>query len=273
MIQVNQAALSYGARILLVAAATSWIMRTAPDGQHLLLIMAVIAVASLVSSIAGFAFSAICGAMLFHTPDDPVRIVQLMITCSIANQLAMTWAARADIDWRGLRPYLAGGVVGLAPGVWVLLHVDRHLYAHGLGAFLVVYGGFMLFRRPIVVRRRLLAVDFLAGLLGGITGGAAGFPSAFITIWCGMRGWDKRRQRAVLQPFILIMQVAALLAITIVRQGAPHAPALDAAGLLFVPASLLGTSCGLALYRRLTDHQFGRAINILLVVSGLSYVA
>ena len=32
-------------------------------------------------------------------------------------------------------------------------------------------------------------------------------PGSFVTIWCSMRGWDKLRQRATYQPFILAMQV------------------------------------------------------------------
>jgi len=89
--------------------------------------MAAIALASLVSSIAGFAFSAIAGAMLFHLMKDPVQVVQLMMTCSIANQAAMTWNVRQEIDWRALAAYLVGGMPGLVVGIWVLLHADRTL--------------------------------------------------------------------------------------------------------------------------------------------------
>lgn len=46
--------------------------------------LAAVFVASTLSSIAGFAFSAICGAMLFHLLPRPVDIVQIMIVCSIA---------------------------------------------------------------------------------------------------------------------------------------------------------------------------------------------
>ena len=31
-----------------------------------------------------------------------------------------------------------------------------------------------------------------------------------MTVWCGLRGWSKERQRGVFQPFILLMQLAAL---------------------------------------------------------------
>jgi hypothetical protein len=257
--------------LALGGAALACVAMVAQDGANGGAVMGAILLASLASSIAGFAFSALCGAMLFHLSDDPVQVVQIMIVCSIANQVMMTWASRADIAWRGLSIYLAGGALGLVAGVWVLLHADRAQYTQALGVFLLGYGGYMLVRRPIVVRNQHPAFDFGTGLLGGITGGAAGFPSAFVAIWCGMKGWDKARQRAVFQPYILIMQVAALLAISLAR-GSAGTPGFDAHDLLFIPASLIGTALGLLLYRRLSDRQFARAVNILLIVAGLSYV-
>jgi uncharacterized membrane protein YfcA len=241
-------------------------------GPHIVVVMASIALASLLSSIAGFAFSAICGAMLFHLSDDPVQVVQVMVMCSIANQITMTWAGRRDIVWRELAVYLAGGMLGLAGGVWILLHTDHTHYIPALGLFLLAYGLYMMLREPMVIRRQHTTLDFLMGLLGGITGGAAGFPGAFVTIWCSMKGWDKTRQRAVFQPFILIMQVVALLLISLLRRQGAGGPGLDTNDLLFIPASLLGTSIGLALYRRMSDGQFARAVNILLIASGLSFI-
>jgi uncharacterized membrane protein YfcA len=242
------------------------------NDHHIDLVMASITLAALLSSIAGFAFSAICGAMLFHLSDDPVQVVQVMVMCSIANQIAMTWAARRDIVWRELFVYLAGGAVGLAGGVWLLLHTGHARYAPALGLFLLVYGLYMLVRKPLVIRRQHAALDFVTGLLGGITGGAAGFPGAFVTIWCSMKGWDKSRQRAVFQPFILIMQVLALMIISLLHRQSAGGLGFDPTDLLFIPASLFGTSLGLALYRRLSDGQFARAVNVLLIASGLSYI-
>lgn len=229
-----------------------------------------VGIAALLSSIAGFAFSAIAGAMLFHL-GDKVRIVQIMMVCSVANQAAMTWAMRRSIEWRGLLVLLAGGVAGLVPGVWLLVHADRALYTHALGMFLLAYGAVMLLRKPITLARPPAVLDVVAGFLGGITGGAAGFPGAAVTIWCGTKGWDKARQRATYQPFILIMQVAGLIGISLARGGATPA-IFDYPTLLFVPASLLGTASGLLLFERMTDRQFARAVSLLLMLSGVSYI-
>ena len=61
--------------------------------------------------------------------------------------------------------------------------------------------------------------DALAGALGGITGPLAAFPGAGVTIWCGMRGWDKVEQRAVYQPYILIMQLIGVSTLYLLQ---PH---------------------------------------------------
>ncbi|WP_162501398.1 sulfite exporter TauE/SafE family protein [Methylobacterium crusticola] len=234
-------------------------------------VLIAMALASAVSSIAGFAFSAICGAIVFHLATDQVQLVEAMILCSVANQTLMVWAIRRDVDWRTVSTFLLGGLAGLPLGVWLLLNVARASYVHGLGIFLIAYGGFMLVRRPVVIRRQPVALDVASGFLGGITGGALGFPGAFVTIWCSFKGWSKSRQRAVFQPFILIMQVAALLAITLVHASPGGNPGSDWAGLLCVPGSLIGTALGMEVYRRLSDAHFSMMINILLIVSGVSF--
>jgi uncharacterized membrane protein YfcA len=259
---------------LLLAAASADLLGVAlvaPDHGRGAVVMVAIFVASLVSGIAGFAFSAIAGAMLFHLMDDPVRIVAIMITCSIANQTVMTWMARHDIDWAGLWRYCAAGILGLPVGIWVLLHADRTLYTHILGGFLLAYGGYMLLRKAVVVRHPPLAADMAAGFLGGIAGGAAGFPSVSVSIWCSMKGWTKARQRAVVQPFILAMQLGSFIAIALLQRSHPGNAGFDPHDMVYVPASLLGTLLSMALYGRLTDVQFGRAVNLLLIVSGFTF--
>ncbi|MGH7154237.1 MAG: hypothetical protein ACREF3_09925, partial [Acetobacteraceae bacterium] len=76
--------------------------------------------AALTSGIAGFAFSGICGALLFHLMAGPVAIVRLMMACSIANQAMGVWTVRRGLHWTSLRPFLLGGVVGVPVGVYLL---------------------------------------------------------------------------------------------------------------------------------------------------------
>jgi hypothetical protein len=84
-----------------------------------------------------------------------------------------------------------------------------------------------------------------------------------------MRGWDKRRQRGVYQPFILFMQVLALLLIQIMRPSVTRSVGPSLVPLVeFVPVALLGTWFGLTIFRRLSDRTFTLAVNLLLLASG-----
>lgn len=233
-------------------------------------VMLAIFAASLISSVAGFAFSAICGALLLHIVEEPVRAVQIMMVCSAAGQGFMVWKLRREIDGRALLPFLVGAAAGLPLGLYLLLASPPRLYAPGLGLFLVVYAGYALLRRPGRLRRQNPVLDAIAGFLGGITGGVAAFPGAPVTVWCSLKGWSKERQRGVYQPFILVLQLTAIALLSLGAVPANRPVSFDPAGLAFVPAMLLGTMIGLALFRRLSDHQFGRLLNVFLVASGLA---
>lgn len=230
-------------------------------------------VAATLSSIAGFAFSALSGALLFHLLGGPVHIVKIMIVCSIAIQFFSVVTLRNAIAWRYLSRFMLGGLVGLPLGIYLLTHIAPSSYMKTMGIFLVFYGIYMIFRRPFLIKKAHAIADVAAGFLGGITGGFAGFPGAFVTIWCGLKGWSKDQQRGVYQPFILIMQLLALASILSVQSSASHATGIDLSVLGYVPAALLGTWCGISIFRRLTEMQFARSVNVLLVVSGLGLLS
>ncbi len=233
-------------------------------------VLVAIFAASTVSSIAGFAFSALSGALLFHIIDSPVYAVQVMIVCSIAIQMLSVAALRHSIDWRSLGIFLIGGFLGVPAGVYFLLNLAAGIYRMLIGTLLIAYGGYLLLRPPVRALRSGRAADAFAGFLGGFTGGLAGFPGAFVTIWCGLKGWDKAHQRGVYQPFILSMQPVTLIAIHLMRPLAAAQARLDWKPFAFVPAALLGAWLGLRIFKRLSDRQFELVVDALLIVSGVA---
>ena len=68
---------------------------------NLLLSLAVFA-GAFVSGLAGFAFSAVAGAILLRI-FQPLEAVPLMMACSVGVQAANLWALRRSIEWRGQR--------------------------------------------------------------------------------------------------------------------------------------------------------------------------
>jgi len=233
-------------------------------------VLLAILLAATLSSVAGFAFSAICGALLVHLMNGPLQIVELMVVCSIAIQSLSVWAIRDAVEWKSLSTFLIGGILSLPIGVYLLRHVKPHPFALLMGVFLIIYGTIMLFRKPTTLHRNFGKVgDVLSGLVGGITGGFAGFPGAFVTIWCGLKGWDKKQQRGVFQPFILILQVLTLAMIKVTSAHRHHHDPLGYTEFAYVPAALMGTWFGLGIFGRLSDRQFAITVNLLLITSGI----
>jgi len=239
---------------------------------HIAYALIAVFAASTVSSIAGFAFSALCGAMLFHLMESPVHAVHAMILCSIAIQMLSVAALWRAIDWKSLGVFLVGGFLGVPAGVYLLLHLPTGTYRVVIGSMLIVYGAYLLLRWPVRALRLGPVPDGCAGFLGGITGGLAGFPGAFVTIWCGLKGWDKSRQRGVYQPFILGMQPVTLLAIYLMQPSSAVQSQLDWKAFALVPAALLGAWFGLRIFKRLSDRQFEIVVNALLIVSGVGLI-
>lgn len=229
-----------------------------------------ILLASTLSSIGGFAFSAISGAMLLHLMTGQVMIVEVMLVCSIAIQSLSVGVLWRSIDWRGVSVFFAGGVVGLPLGVYLLTHLPVLGFRLAIGVLLTVYALYMLLRRPVTLRFTSRAADAAVGFVGGVTGGLAAFPGAAVTVWCGMKGWDKTRQRGIYQPFILMMQFAALGLIQVMPKHSPAHAAFGLGALAFVPAALMGAAFGLSLFYRLSDRHFAMVVNALLLVSGLA---
>jgi len=238
------------------------------DGRIAAALLAVL-LASTASSIVGFAFSALCGALLFHLIDNPVYAVQVMLVCSIAIQLFSVATIWHSIEWSSLPVFLIGGVLGVPAGVYLLLHLPCDAYRDVIGGLLIAYGAYLLLRWPTRSLRMGPLADACAGFLGGLSGGLAAFPGAFVTIWCGLKGWDKARQRGVYQPFILGMQPVTLLVIYLMRPSSSTATQLDWKTLTFIPAAVLGAWLGLCIFKRLSDRQFELAINLLLIASGV----
>ena len=257
-----------GGVTITAALAYSVTLATTGVSNQTIAMVAFVGLAALLSSIAGFAFSAICGAMVFHFRSDTVTIVQIMLVCSISNQAMSVWTLRHDIRPAALVRFVVGGGIGVPIGIWLLLHLPPATYTFGLGVILVAYGSYMLVRPPIVVQRQYPFGDVVAGLIAGLAGGFAATPGAPVSIWCATKGWTKTQQRAVFQPVILILQILALTLIAATHARSNSLAAIPPEAWLCVPAGLAGTWWGLACYRKLSDRQFGIAINMLLIASG-----
>jgi uncharacterized protein len=253
---------------------------------------------AIVQGMAGFAFSAVAGAILLHVR-PPTEAVPLMMACSIAVQAATLISLRRTMQWGGSAHLIGGGALGLVPALHLLHHVNTWTFRIGFGLFIAGYAAYMFVkcrRFPIaalattpkfdstgvslqMTRSALaprLAIQFrqlrkwpdaALGFASGVVGGLTAMPGALPTIWCDLQGMPKDRQRGVVQPFIATMQLIALLLLWS-RRDIPPRVITDM--LITLPALAAGSALGIMLFTRVDDAMFKRIVLATLFVAGLT---
>ena len=219
---------------------------------------------ALVSGLAGFAFSAVAGALLLRLL-TPAETVSLLLVSSLGAQLISTASLRGSIAWREVLPLVAAGLLGIPIGGALLLMLPATMFVTAFGIFLVGYSAFMLVRPGRTIHCRSRIPTLISGFIGGVTGGAIAFPGAVPTIWCCMQGMAKTEQRALTQPFILIMQVATIGYFSGIGLMTSETLLVS---LVCAPVVLAGTWLGLCLYRRCSDAEFRQLVLVVLLICG-----
>src|SRR5262249_40870094 len=115
------------------------------DTAALLILSTAVFAGALVSGFAGFAFSAVAGALLLHVL-PPTEVVPLMMICSVAVQTTSLVVLRRSMNWQGSAILLAGGALGIPLALTILQHTGTQAFRLGFGAFLALYSAYMLFR-------------------------------------------------------------------------------------------------------------------------------
>jgi len=240
--------------------------------EYLALAVAVF-LGGMVSGFAGFAFSAVAGAILLHFL-PPLLAIPLMMCCSVASQVTSLAMLRRLMNWRETTPFLIGGCLGVPIALYLLTLMDGHTFRVIFGVFLMSYALYMLVRpasasfagvggSPIINA----AVGFMGGLVGGLTA----MPGAMLVIWCDLRGVIKEQQRGLVQPYILGTQVFAI-AVLLSTPSVINAELLKYL-VLALPALAAGTFAGVALFGKIDDKKFRYSVLSLLLISGCAMAA
>jgi hypothetical protein len=213
---------------------------------------------------AGFAFALAASALWLHVL-DPLRATFLVAACGTLLHIGLIWRIRRTIEPRRLWAFIVSGLFGVPIGIFVLTRVDPHVIKIVLGVLLVAYGLYSLVtpRLPVIAgggRAADAAVGFVAGLMGGL----GGYSGILPTIWTQLRGWPKDAARGVYQPFILVMQVATLVAAGFVTLDTFSLELIGAA----LPALLAGAWLGWVAFGRLDERRFRQVLAVMIVASG-----
>ena len=227
------------------------------------------ALAGFVQGLSGFGFGLTAMALWAWTL-DPKLAAALAVFGALVGQLLAAFTVRRGWDLRALLPFLAGGLAGLPLGLWLLPRLDVPMFKAVLGLMLVVVCPLMFFATRLPRVQVGPAGDALAGAAGGVMGGLGGFTGVVPTLWCTVRGFDKDRQRAIIQNFNLAMQVVTFgsyLATGIIE---PYMLPLLA---IVAPAVVIPVLLGARLYLGISEVAFRKLVLGLLAASGVALLA
>lgn len=228
------------------------------------------AAAGFVQGLSGFGFSLVALSFWVWSLEPRLAAV-LAVFGGLTGQLLAAFTVRRGFDARRVLPFIAGGLVGLPLGLWLLPRIDAVLFRAFVGTLLAVWCPLMLLsgRLPHLGRGGR-AADAIAGAVGGAMGPLGGFTGAIPTLWCTLRGFERDAQRAVIQNFNL-----AMLAVTMASYTATglvtRTMLLPMA--VVAPALLLPALLGMRVYVGISPIAFRNVVLSLLTLSGLAMLA
>lgn len=220
---------------------------------------------ALVAGLSGFAFGLIAASIWLFIL-DPLQTASLIMAFGLIVQGYSVYKLRSAVNWKKLWPFVLGAALGVPFGVAILSWANPAHVRAGVGAFLILYSLYALFRPAIApIKAGGAMADAGVGFLNGVLGGMTGLAGILVTLWCGLRGWPKDVQRAVFQPVAV-----AIFLMSAVWIGASGAVTPDTVKLflLGLPALLAGTWLGLKLFGRLDEAAFRKVVLALLLGSG-----
>jgi uncharacterized protein len=224
-------------------------------------------VAGFTSGFAGFGTALVSSGIWFLAL--PATMVPPLITlASVVAQAVSLLTVRRSFNWSRAAPFLGGGVLGVPLGVTALKAASPLLLKTSVGVFLLVYVAYQLLQgcRHQIGEWGGKAADGLVGLGGGFLGGFAGLSGPLPLVWLQLRGGRSEAQRAVYQPFNLV--VLALAGVGMAISGQMTTGVLWVAAYCF-PATLVGAWLGARVYFGVSPQTFQRVVLGLLFLSGL----
>jgi uncharacterized membrane protein YfcA len=220
-----------------------------------------------VAGLSGFAFGLVAASLWLYVL-TPLQSASLIVGFGLLVQGYSVWKLRATVDWRRLWPFMIGAVAGVPVGVSLLTWADPNSVRIAVGAILIAYSLYAFFRPQLKVATVVPpAADMAVGFVNGLLGGLTGLAGIIITIWCNLRGLPKDLQRATFQPVAVVV-----FAMTALLLGAKGSLTLETAKLfaLGLPFLFAGTWLGLKLFGRIDEATFRKIVLALLCVSGVA---
>jgi len=235
--------------------------------ELVLSLLAGAAAGGFVNGLAGFG-TALLSLGIWLQVMPPWQAVSIVAAMSVVSGVQSLWFIRGELGSGTLRlpRVLLPALIGIPLGAATLEFISAPLLKLVIAGFMLLYGAFFAFRRSLPhLARPMPKTDALVGFCGGFLGGAASLSGALPTMWCAMQPWTKGETSAVLRPYnVVILGIAVGI---FSWQGYYTRDTLILMAIA-LPATIVSSQIGIAVFRRLSDQQFRRLLIWLLFSAG-----
>jgi uncharacterized protein len=219
----------------------------------LLIVLAIVFVATLIRSAFGFGEALIAVPLLAF-------LMPLTVAAPLAVLLSVTIAAVVVAqDWKHIHLSSAAGLVaatvfGIPIGLLVLTDPHQEIVKAGLGILIALFAAYSLLARDSLrLEHEHRPLLLLAGFLAGILGGAYGMNGPPLVVYGSLRRWSPQQFRATLQAYFL---PASLLGMVGYWSTGLWTRTVTREFLLSVPVMLPAVLLGRAINRRFSGDAF-----------------
>jgi uncharacterized membrane protein YfcA len=202
-------------------------------------------------------------ALVFHDMQD---VVVLLLLVNLPAELTIVVRSWREITWRRSGLILAGVLVGIPLGTYVLQAGSPAIILTGLGSFLLVVGAvFLFFPKETHVRWPAWTAPPL-GLISGSLAGLFGTPGPPLIVYFHLTGLGKSAFRGSLMALFLAMTFLRLPSYVI---SGLVTPARLWSGLMLLPVAAAGGWMGHHLHLQVSEGTFRRLVSGLVAAIGL----
>ncbi len=192
----------------------------------------------------------------------------LVALVGFALEIVLIVRYRQALDIRAIWRLALAGLIGIPLGVYFLSNVDERVSLSLLGVVLAGYAVYALLGLKMPRLDRPVWA-YLAGLFGGLLGGAYNTAGPPVIIYADCRRWPPDMFKSNLQGYFMVSSVM------VVASHAMNGNFTSQVWHLFwwtTPSIVVGLIAGLSLDRWLNPLVFRRLVLVLLVVMGIRLI-
>lgn len=237
------------------------------SASHLVLVVAIIAMATVVQGVSGFGFS-LASMPLLAALLGVEQALAIQTTLGIVSNAATAWRARSDVLRATVTRMLIAMVAGMPFG-WVMLN---HVSGRGLKLLVGIVVGVLALLLALHVRLRATGtiVDYVSGFFSGVLSTSTGTNGPPLVLGLSGRQLPAAQQRATLSTCFAVSNVIVFTAL--LWSGRIDRPVVTAVG-ASLPVLLATSALGHRIFERLHQHHYERLVIALLFASAAIAIA